>query len=195
MDEERAYDEKYMQIALEEAREAGRHGEVPVGAVIVAGGRILARTHNLTETLNDVTAHAEMMAITAAADALGGKYLPQCTLYVTVEPCPMCAGALGWSQIGRVVYGATDAKRGYSLFEGSKIPLLHPRTLVSSGIMAEEAASLMKGFFKKRENKFLHTPKERRCFFLMMDSEFSAHRYKNICGSSRKHGAYVKLGN
>ena len=150
MDEERAYDEKYMQIALEEAREAGRHGEVPVGAVIVAGGRILARTHNLTETLNDVTAHAEMMAITAAADALGGKYLPQCTLYVTVEPCPMCAGALGWSQIGRVGYGATDAKRGYSLFEGSKIPLLHPRTLVSSGIMAEEAASLMKGFFKKK---------------------------------------------
>lgn len=143
-------DEKYMRLALEEAREASRHDEVPVGAVIVSGHRILARTHNLTETLNDVTAHAEMMAITAAADALGGKYLPQCTLYVTVEPCPMCAGALGWSQIGRVVYGASDPKRGFSRFSDSGKPLLHPRTAITSGVLAEEAGQLMTDFFRRK---------------------------------------------
>lgn len=140
----------YMRMALEEAREAARHDEVPVGAVIVTGDRILARTHNLTETLNDVTAHAEMMAITAAADALGGKYLPQCTLYVTVEPCPMCAGALAWSQIGRIVVGAADPKRGFSRFSESGIPFLHPRTIVTTGVLADEASELMTSFFKRK---------------------------------------------
>ncbi len=140
----------YMRIALEEAREAARHDEVPVGAVIVTGDRILARTHNLTETLNDVTAHAEMMAITAAADALGGKYLPKCTLYVTVEPCPMCAGALAWSQIGRIVIGAADPKRGFSRFAEAGIPFLHPRTTVTTGVLAEEASDLMSSFFRRK---------------------------------------------
>jgi len=143
-------DEHFMRLAIEEAREAARRDEVPVGAIIVAGNRILARTHNLTETLNDVTAHAEMMAITAAADALGGKYLPQCTLYVTIEPCPMCAGALGWSQIGRVVYGASDSKRGFTRFNTDGKTLLHPRTIVTPGVLAEEAAEIMTGFFKKK---------------------------------------------
>lgn len=143
-------DERLMRIALDEAREAARADEVPVGAVIAAGSRILARTHNLTETLNDVTAHAEMMAITAAAEALGGKYLPQCTLYVTVEPCPMCAGALAWSQIGRIVYGASDPKRGYSPFEEAGVRLLHPRTIVVPGVLAEEASQLMTDFFRSK---------------------------------------------
>ena len=147
-------DEHFMRIALDEAGEAARHDEVPVGAVIVSGNRILARTHNLTETLNDVTAHAEMMAITAAADALGGKYLPQCTLYVTVEPCPMCAAALAWSQIGRIVYGAPDAKRGFSRFStGSGNTLLHPRTIVTAGVLSEECATLMTDFFRKKRKK------------------------------------------
>lgn len=143
-------DEHFMRQALLEAREAARRDEVPVGAVIVCGGRIIARAHNLTETLTDVTAHAEMMAITAASDALGGKYLPQCTLYVTVEPCPMCAGALGWSQIGRIVYGASDPKRGFSRFCSQGISPLHPRTTVTSGVLEDEASGLMKEFFRQK---------------------------------------------
>lgn len=148
-------DTYYMRMALREAEQAFADGEVPVGAVIVAGDRVLAKTHNLTETLNDVTAHAEMLAITAAAEALGGKYLPQCTLYVTVEPCPMCAGALGWAQIGRIVYGASDPKRGFlSAFSypdsvAHRSPL-HPKTVVVSGLLADEASDLMRGFFRSR---------------------------------------------
>ena len=130
-----------------------RHDEVPVGAVIVAGDRVIARSHNLTETLTDVTAHAEIMAITAASEALGGKYLPQCTLYVTVEPCPMCAGALGWSQIGRIVYGASDEKRGFSRFCAEGLSPLHPKTIVTPGVMADEAAELMKDFFRKKRRR------------------------------------------
>lgn len=141
-------DEYFMRMALAEAAEAARADEVPVGAVITVGNRIIARCHNLTETLTDVTAHAEMMAITAAADALGGKYLPQCTLYVTVEPCPMCAGALGWSQIGRIVYGASDPKRGFSRFCTGNLSPLHRSTVVTSGVLADEAASLMRDFFR-----------------------------------------------
>lgn len=121
--------------------------EIPIGAVVVCKGRIIARAHNLTETLNDPTAHAEMQAITMATDALGGKYLADCTLYVTVEPCPMCAAALAWAQIPRIVYGAADPKRGYSLFSPS---LLHPRTKVTAGILSDECSTLMKEFFKER---------------------------------------------
>lgn len=121
--------------------------EVPVGAVVVCRDRIIARAHNLTETLNDVTAHAEMQAITAAADALGGKYLNACTLYVTVEPCVMCGGAIGWSQMGRLVYGAADPKRGYSVYAPDA---LHPKTEVVSGVMADECGNLMREFFKKK---------------------------------------------
>lgn len=147
-------DTYYMRMALREAEQAFNDGEVPVGAVIVAGDRVVAKTHNLTETLNDVTAHAEMLAVTAAAEALGGKYLPQCTIYVTVEPCPMCAGALGWAQIGRIVYGAPDPKRGFlSVFAcgnpGAGSPL-HPKTVVEPGLLADEAAELMRTFFKER---------------------------------------------
>ena len=140
-------DEEYMRKALEEAREAFRRDEVPVGAVVVARDRIIARAHNLTETLHDVTAHAEMQAITAAADSLGGKYLDACTLYVTVEPCVMCAGALGWSQIARVVYGAADPKRGFSKFTPS---LLHPKTEVVSGVLSEECGGIVSEFFKSK---------------------------------------------
>lgn len=143
-------DTRFMEAALQEAREAAAEDEVPVGAVITVGGRIVARGHNQTETLNDVTAHAEMIALTAAADALGGKYLPQCTLYVTVEPCTMCAGALGWSQIGRIVYGASDTKRGYRCFCGEGRSPLHPKTVIDSGVLADEAASLMTGFFRRK---------------------------------------------
>lgn len=146
-------DEYYMGIALQEAREAARRDEVPVGAIITVGDRIIAKGHNLTETLNDVTAHAEMMAITAAADALGGKYLPQCTLYVTVEPCPMCAGALGWSQIGRIVYGASDPKRGFTRFCRDNLSPLHPKTIVTPGVLAEEAAQLMSDFFRSKRRR------------------------------------------
>ena len=139
-------DEYFMKQALSEAGIAFDKGEVPIGAVIVCEGRIIARAHNLTETLNDVTAHAEMQAITAAASVLGGKYLIDCILYVTIEPCPMCAGALAWAQIGRIVYGANDEKRGYTkLTPGT----LHPKTKVQSGVLAEEAAQLMKQFFKE----------------------------------------------
>lgn len=139
-------DEYFMRQALQEAHKAFDIGEVPVGAVIVSNQRIIARAHNLTETLTDVTAHAEMQAITAAANVMGGKYLTDCTLYVTVEPCPMCAGALRWAQISRVVYGAPDEKRGYSRVSPH---LLHPKTTVTTGIMANDCADLMKLFFAR----------------------------------------------
>lgn len=141
-------DEFFMQLALQEASEAFRQDEIPVGAVIVCNDRIIARAHNLTETLHDVTAHAEMIAITAAANALGGKYLPQCSLYVTVEPCIMCAGALGWSQIGRIVYGASDPKRGFTRFCSPGNSPLHPKTIVTPGVNANECAALISDFFK-----------------------------------------------
>ena len=147
MQEVDAQNATYMKKALAEAEQAEREGEIPIGAVVVCRGRILARTHNLTETLHDVTAHAEMQAITAAANALGGKYLGDCTLYVTVEPCPMCAGALGWSQISRIVYGAKDDKRGYRAFAPN---VLHPRTEVTSGVMETECREIMQQFFKKK---------------------------------------------
>ena len=140
-------DEQYMRKAIAEAGQAAAEGEIPIGAVVVCRGRILARTHNLTETLHDVTAHAEMQAITAAANALGGKYLQDCTLYVTVEPCPMCAGALGWSQIQRIVYGAPDDKRGYRKIAPTA---LHPKTEVVAGVCEDECRELMQSFFKER---------------------------------------------
>ena len=137
----------YMQQALVEAQKAYDRGEVPVGAVVVCRDRIIARSHNLTETLNDVTAHAEMQAITAAANYLGSKYLTDCILYVTVEPCVMCAGAIAWAQMGRLVFGAADEKRGYQRYAPCA---LHPKTIVLQGLMADDCASLMKDFFKKR---------------------------------------------
>lgn len=137
----------YMQQALVEAQKAYDRGEVPVGAVVVCRDRIIARSHNLTETLNDVTAHAEMQAITAAANYLGSKYLTDCILYVTVEPCVMCAGAIAWAQMGRLVFGAADEKRGYQRYAPCA---LHLKTIVLQGIMADDCASLMKDFFKKR---------------------------------------------
>lgn len=140
-------DEYYMRMALTEAEKAASRDEVPVGAVVVAGGSVIARAHNLTEALNDPTAHAEMQAITAAASYLGGKYLTGCTMYVTVEPCVMCAGALAWSQISAVVYGAPDPKKGYTT---TGVDILHPRTEVRSGVMSEECSSLMKNFFRKK---------------------------------------------
>lgn len=140
-------DERFMRAALDEARRAESEGEVPIGAVIVSRGQIIARGHNLTEHLHDVTAHAEMQAITAAAEHLGGKYLQDCTLYVTVEPCVMCAGALGWSQISRIVYGAGDEKRGYRSFAPRA---LHPKTVVEEGVMCEECTRLMTDFFKRK---------------------------------------------
>lgn len=143
-DEQRATDERFMRLALNEARKALDAGEVPIGAVIVAGGMVVGRGHNLVETLCDATAHAELQAITAASSSLGGKYLTKCTLYVTVEPCTMCAGALAWSQTGRIVYGAADPKRGYSTVGGR---ILHPRTEVTAGILAEECEALISGFF------------------------------------------------
>ena len=140
-------DIKFMKMALDEAAAAEAQGEIPVGAVVVCKGMVIARAHNLTETLTDVTAHAEMQAITAAASCLGGKYLDQCTLYVTLEPCVMCAGALGWSQLARIVYGAPDEKRGFERLGRS---MLHPKTEVTEGVMAEECAKLMKEFFSAR---------------------------------------------
>ena len=140
-------DERYMKLALQEARAAFDEGEIPVGAIIVCRDRVIARTHNLTETLHDVTAHAEMQAITAAAEVMGGKYLTDCTLYVTLEPCVMCAGALGWSQISRIVYGAADPRRGFSRIAPDA---LHPKTQVVSGILADEALALVKEFFAKK---------------------------------------------
>ena len=144
---QQSLDETYMRKALEEARAAEAAGEIPIGAVIVCGDRIIARAHNLTETLNDVTAHAEMQAITMAANQLGGKYLPQCTLYVTVEPCTMCAGAIGWAQIGRLVYGADDEKRGFQRYAPNA---LHPKCTVTRGVLEEECKSLMQQFFKEK---------------------------------------------
>ena len=140
-------DNFYMRQALAEAGEAYRQGEVPIGAVVVCRDKVIARSHNLTELLRDVTAHAEMQAVTAAAAHLGGKYLNDCTLYVTVEPCAMCAGALGWSQIGRIVFGAPDEKRGYLRFAPRA---LHPRTEVIGGVMADECAGLIRRFFRER---------------------------------------------
>ena len=140
-------DVKYMRMALDEAQKALERDEVPIGAVIVCKDRILSRAHNLTETLCDVTAHAEMQAITAAASTLGGKYLTDCTLYVTVEPCLMCAGALAWSQISRVVYGASDDKRGYHTQCAAPF---HPKTVVTTGVLRDECAKLMTDFFKKK---------------------------------------------
>ncbi|MDD4821227.1 MAG: nucleoside deaminase [Bacteroidales bacterium] len=138
-------DDYFMKMALKEAEKAFQSDEVPVGAVVVFQDRIIARAHNLSERLNDVTAHAEMQAITSAMNMLGAKYLSGCTIYVTVEPCIMCAGALGWSQISRIVYGASDEKRGYSLFSPSP---LHPKTEVTRGIMEKECSQLMSSFFK-----------------------------------------------
>ena len=138
--------EYFMKQALQEARKAESKGEVPIGAVVACQGRIIARAHNLTETLTDVTAHAEMQAITAAASVLGGKYLIDCTLYVTIEPCPMCAGALAWAQIGRIVYGACDEKRGFTKLTPD---VLHPKTKVQGGVLAEDSIRLMKRFFKE----------------------------------------------
>lgn len=143
-------DIRYMHLALEEARKAFAMGEVPVGCVIVAQGQIVGRGHNLTETLQDVTAHAEIQAITAAASTLGGKYLTQCTLYVTVEPCVMCAGAIGWAQIHRVVFGATDEKRGFTVFAPHA---LHPKCTISSGILEPQCRELMQAFFAKKRTK------------------------------------------
>jgi tRNA(adenine34) deaminase len=140
-------DERYMRIALDEAHKAAEADEVPVGAVILCRGTIIGRGHNLTETLTDVTAHAEMQAITAAASYLGGKYLIDCTLYVTVEPCLMCAAALGWSQISRVVWGADDPKRGYHLFCENPF---HKKTILAKGVLADECAALMSDFFRKK---------------------------------------------
>ena len=139
-----ADDTYYMKQALMEAQRAAERGEVPVGAVVVCHDRIIARSHNLTETLNDVTAHAEMQAITAAASTLGGKYLTQCTLYVTVEPCIMCAGAIGWAQVGRVVWGADDAKKGFRTYSER---VFHPKTEVVRGVLGEECEALMADFF------------------------------------------------
>lgn len=136
-----------MRMALQEAKQAFDAGEIPVGAVVVCKDRVMARAHNLTELLGDVTAHAEMQAITSAASSLGGKYLTDCTLYVTLEPCAMCAGAIGWSQLARLVFGASDEKRGYRRFAPDA---LHPKTKVESGVLAEECVALMKTFFAKR---------------------------------------------
>ena len=146
-EEQQKKDEHYMRLAIDEARHAYDAGEIPIGCVVVCRDRIVARSHNLTETLVDVTAHAEMQAITAAANTLGGKYLTGCTLYVTVEPCPMCAGALGWSQAARLVYGCPDDKRGYRLYAPRA---LHPKTSVTTGILADECRQLMQSFFKNR---------------------------------------------
>ena len=140
-------DERYMRDALREAGQAAAEGEIPIGAVVVCRGRVISRGHNMTERLHDPSAHAEMIALTAATEALGGKYLTDCTLYVTVEPCPMCSGALNWAQLGALVYGAPDPKRGYSLFSP---PLLHPKTEVRRGVLAEEWSALVSEFFRSR---------------------------------------------
>ncbi|MBQ8863719.1 MAG: nucleoside deaminase [Rikenellaceae bacterium] len=139
-------DEKFMRMAINEAAKALKLGEVPIGAVVVCGDQVVGRGHNLTEMLGDATAHAEMQAITAAASSLGGKYLDKCTLYVTVEPCVMCAGACCWSQVGRIVWGADDPKRGFSTVGGR---ILHPKTLIHSGVLAEECSDMVSRFFEK----------------------------------------------
>ena len=143
-------DTRYMTMALAEAQKALAMGEVPIGCVIVANGQVVGRGHNLTETLQDVTAHAEMQAITAATNTLGGKYLSQCTLYVTVEPCVMCAGAIGWAQVQRVVYGASDEKRGFTVYAPKA---LHPKCTVSSGVLEAECRELMQSFFAQKRTK------------------------------------------
>ena len=143
-------DEQFMRKALAEAQQALAAGEVPIGAVIVSRGRIIARGHTLTETLHDVTAHAEMQAITAAANQLGGKYLTDCTLYVTVEPCVMCAGAIGWAQLSRIVYGASDEKRGYALYAPKAF---HPKATVTKGVLEAECRQLMQDFFRQRRQR------------------------------------------
>ena len=142
-----SYHEKYMRMALDEAKKALVKGEVPIGAVVVCQDRVVARAHNLTETLTDPTAHAEMQAITIATNELGGKYLPQCTLYVTVEPCVMCAGALGWAQVPNIVYGCRDEKRGFLTFAPNA---LHPKAVVIGGVLEEECRELMQEFFRQR---------------------------------------------
>ena len=147
--EQKKKDERYMQMAIEEARMACEKGEIPIGAVVVCKERVVSRAHNLTETLCDVTAHAEMLAITAAANTLGGKYLTDCTLYVTVEPCTMCAGAIGWAQIPRIVYGAMDEKRGYHEYAPRA---MHPKAVVLGGVLEEECRQLMVDFFKSRRS-------------------------------------------
>lgn len=149
MDQQQNSDLFFMQAAISEAKKALDKREVPIGAVVVCRGRVVGRGHNLVETLGDATAHAEMQAITAATSTLGGKYLKECTLYVTVEPCVMCAGALAWSQIGRVVFGAADPKRGFLRF-GKE--LLHPKTQLTEGVLAEECGALMEVFFAKLRN-------------------------------------------
>ena len=143
-------DEHFMRLALKEAERALSANEIPIGAVIVADGVVIARAHNLTETLHDVTAHAEMLAITAAANQLGGKYLSGCTLYVTVEPCVMCAGAIGWSQLSRVVFGCRDDKRGFSRFAPQA---LHPKSTVTEGVLEDDCKALMLDFFKRKRRK------------------------------------------
>lgn len=147
IEEQQSRDERFMRLAIAEAEQALEEGEIPIGAVVVSRGMVIARAHNQTEALHDVTAHAEMLAITAAANQLGGKYLQDCTLYVTVEPCIMCAGAIGWAQIKRIVYGADDEKRGYSVFAPKA---LHPKATVTRGILQEECKQLMLDFFQKK---------------------------------------------
>ena len=146
-EEQRKTDEQFMRKAIAEAEESERMGEIPIGAIVVCKGRIISRAHNLTETLCDVTAHAEMQAITSAANSLGGKYLTDCTLYVTVEPCVMCAGAIGWAQIPRVVFGAYDEKRGFLRYAPKA---MHPKAEIIGGVLEEECAALMTAFFAKR---------------------------------------------
>jgi tRNA(adenine34) deaminase len=147
INEQQQRDELYMRKALQEADRAEAEGEIPIGAVVVCGDKIIARAHNLTERLNDVTAHAEMQAITAAANLLGGKYLSDCTLYVTVEPCPMCAGAIGWAQVRRVVYGTSDEKRGFRKYAPN---VLHPKAEVVYGVLEDECRERMQTFFKAK---------------------------------------------
>ncbi len=144
-----AEDEHYMRMALNEAKKALSLDEIPIGAVVVCKGKVIGRGHNLTQQLNDVTAHAEMQAFTAAAQTLGGKYLKDCTLYVTIEPCVMCAGASYWTQISRIVYGANEEKRGFTQIKQN---LLHPKTLLKSGVLADECANLMRNFFAKKRD-------------------------------------------
>lgn len=149
VEEQRKTDEQFMRKALAEAEESARAGEIPIGAIVVCKGRVISRAHNLTETLCDVTAHAEMQAITSAANTLGGKYLTDCTLYVTVEPCVMCAGAIGWAQIPRIVFGAYDDKRGFRRYAPKA---MHPKAEIVGGVLEEECAKLMTAFFAERRS-------------------------------------------
>lgn len=150
VEEQRKTDEQFMRKALAEAEESARAGEIPIGAIVVCKGRVISRAHNLTETLCDVTAHAEMQAITSAANTLGGKYLTDCTLYVTVEPCVMCAGAIGWAQIPRIVFGAYDDKRGFRRYAPKA---MHPKAEIVGGVLEEECAKLMTAFFAERRKR------------------------------------------